>query len=308
MASSPSESPDAGSGTPRHVVGIGGSAGSLAALQALLGAMPADTGMAFVIVPHHPSGKRSLLPEILTEWTALPVKLAEEGEILRPNQVYVALSDGEWGISGGRLVGAETETAQLADRRGRGGVPHPVDSFFRSLGAEMGRRAIGIVLSGTGTDGTVGCKAIKSQAGMLMAQQPDSAEFKGMPASAITTNLVDYVLPPEDMPPALVAYAEAEQRRASEGHPDTEISEDETPAAYCPLCDRPFDTEHALALHLGELHESDLDDEERADYEEARDEERDELWLFHAKVVAALGSIYAVTVILYLVAIQSGFL
>ena len=206
------------------MVAIGGSAGSLEALKEFLAALPEDPGMAFVITTHHPPARRSLLPQILAEGTALAVSQAEDGVALEPDHVYVAPSDSDWRLEGRRLVRQPRENAREQGAPDRPyGPPHPVDALFRSLAAELGSRAIGIVLSGTGTDGTVGVRAIKSQAGMVMVQQPESAGFQGMPDSAIATNLVDYVLRPGDMPAALLAYAQAEsQRSGREGgaHPD----------------------------------------------------------------------------------------
>lgn len=193
------------------IVGIGGSAGSLAPLQALLSNLPADPGAAFVIVTHHPPDQRSLLPEILASSTGLPVTEAEAGQPLEPNHIYVALPDRSWVLEEGALTPKEDAAGEGADSA-RAGPPHPVDRFFRSLAAEEGERAIGIVLSGTGTDGAMGLKAIKSQAGMAMVQDLDSAEFDGMPQSALGTGLVDYTLDPADMPAALVAYLGARAR------------------------------------------------------------------------------------------------
>jgi two-component system CheB/CheR fusion protein len=205
---------------PINVVALGGSAGSLEALQAFLAKLPAEPGLAFVVVTHHPPGHRTYLPQILAEHTGLTVREAEPGEVVAANHVYVLPSGGNWGLQRGCLVPeigkeAAAERASQEERPGRG-VAHPVDAFFRSLAAERGHLAIGIVLSGTGTDGTLGLRAIKSEGGMVMAQELASAGFRGMPASAIGTNLVDYVLAPEDMPPALLAYVEAGARRPVE--------------------------------------------------------------------------------------------
>jgi two-component system CheB/CheR fusion protein len=202
------------------VVGIGGSAGSLEPLRALLRALPAEPGLALVIVTHHPPDQHSVLPDILAEATGLPVTQAEAGQPLEPDHVYVALPDRSWVLRDGALVPREPEAAE------EGGPPHPVDVFFRSLAAEEGERAVGIVLSGTGTDGTLGVKAIKSQGGMVMVQDPDSAEFDGMPDSALGTGLVDYAQPPADIPPTLLAYLGArDQHRAPSAEPVPAVPE-----------------------------------------------------------------------------------
>lgn len=190
------------------VVGIGGSAGSLQSLTSFLANLTADTGAAYVIVTHHPKGERSLLPEILGPLTTLPVQMVEEGEALAPDRVYVALPDDGWILYDGQLV-----RSGEPNQRAKTGPPHPIDVFFRSLAAEAGYRALAIVLSGTGSDGTLGIQSIKSQAGMVMAEDPDAAEFGDMPANAIATNQVDYVLPPADMPATLSAYLRSQNHR-----------------------------------------------------------------------------------------------
>ncbi|KPV39460.1 chemotaxis protein CheR [Thiohalorhabdus denitrificans] len=193
------------------VVGIGGSAGSLKALQELLETLPEKSGVAFVVVTHHPSGHRSMLPEILEQSCDLPVVEATGSTPLEADHVYIAIPDaGEWRLADGFLVREEAGTGEPEDSAPGGArrksLPHAVDTFFRSLAAERGRQAAAIVLSGTGTDGTLGIKAIKAEGGMVMAQDPASAEFGGMPTSAINTNLVDYVLSPGDMGATLLPY------------------------------------------------------------------------------------------------------
>ena len=200
------------------IVGIGGSAGSLQSLKSFLANLPADTGAAYIIVTHHPKGERSLLPDILGPHTALPVQLAEEGKNLVSDSVYVAVPDDGWILCKGQLVrsegsreGAETDTpAYLA------GVPHPIDTLFRSLAEEAGHCALAVVLSGTGSDGTLGITAIKSQAGMVMAEDPNTAEYGDMPANAIATHQVDYVLPVEDMPATLAGYLSTQSHRQTQ--------------------------------------------------------------------------------------------
>ncbi|MBN2700409.1 MAG: PAS domain-containing protein [Methylothermaceae bacterium] len=188
---------DGGSGFP--VVGIGASAGGLEALEELFENMPTDTGMAFVVVTHQHPGHTSLLPELLRKETEMKVIEAGDGIKLRPNSVYVSPSGGYLSIMNATLRCKEAENKQ---------APHlPIDYFFRSLAEDQKERAICIVLSGTGTDGTLGVKAIKGESGMAMVQQPQSAKYAGMPSSAIATGLVDYVVPPAAMPRQLVAYA-----------------------------------------------------------------------------------------------------
>jgi two-component system, chemotaxis family, CheB/CheR fusion protein len=180
------------------VVGIGASAGGLEALETLLDHMPADTGMAFVAVTHQHPGHTSLLPELLARDTEMPVIEAADGVKIKPNHVYVSPPGGDLAILNGTLHRMETDDQEK---------PHlPIDYFFRSLAQDLKERAICIVLSGNGTDGTIGLKAVKGEVGMAMVQKPQSARYPGMPASAIATGLADFVLTPAEMPEQLVAY------------------------------------------------------------------------------------------------------
>jgi two-component system CheB/CheR fusion protein len=161
------------------VVGIGASAGGLEALEELFDNLPSDTGMAFVVVTHQHPGHTSMLPELLRRKTEMNVVEATEGVQLQPNHVYVGPPGGQIAILDGRLHRLEAEKKE-APRL-------PIDYFFRSLATDQREKAICIVLSGTGTDGTLGMKAIKGESGMAMVQQPDSAKYGGMPSSAIST-------------------------------------------------------------------------------------------------------------------------
>lgn len=193
------ESPEAGrndAGFP--VVAIGASAGGLEALEELFEHMPLDIGMAFVVVTHQSPTNPSLLPELLSRKTAMPVVEALDGTVLQPDHVYVGTPGGHLFLRQGILH------REISTDHERPGLP--INHFFRSLAEDQRCRAIGIVLSGTGSDGTLGLRAIKEVAGMAMAQQPESAKYAGMPSSAIATNLVDYILVPADMPKQLVAY------------------------------------------------------------------------------------------------------
>jgi two-component system CheB/CheR fusion protein len=168
-------------------------------LEELLAGMPTDTGMGFVIVTHQHPGHTSLLPELLGKITALPVVAAGDGQKVQPNHVYVGPSGGHLALLHGVLHRMETKLNE---------APHlPIDYFFRSLAEDQKEKAICIILSGTGTDGTLGLKAIKGESGMAMVQQVQSAKFAGMPSSALATGLADFVLPPVAMPKQLVAYS-----------------------------------------------------------------------------------------------------
>jgi two-component system, chemotaxis family, CheB/CheR fusion protein len=181
------------------IVGVGASAGGLEALEELFGSMPADMGLAFVVVTHQHPGHTSMLPELLAKTTDMPVRQVAGATKLEPNHVYVAPPGFNLAILNGSLQRIETE---------RNESPRlPIDYFFRSLAEDRKERAICIVLSGTGTDGTLGLREIKAQSGMAMVEQPQSAKYAGMPSSAIATGLVDYVLSPAAMPAQLIAYA-----------------------------------------------------------------------------------------------------
>ncbi len=191
--------PPAGSaGFP--VVGIGASAGGLAAFEAFFFGMPADTNpnMAFVLVQHLAPDHKSMLTDLIGRFTRMQVFEVEDGMQVQPNCAYIIPPNRDMAFIDGTL--------QLLSPVEPRGQRLPIDFFFRSLALDQRERAIGIVLSGTGSDGTLGVRAIKAEGGMFMAQDPDSAEFDGMPRSAIATGLVDYVLPPAEMPVQLMAY------------------------------------------------------------------------------------------------------
>ena len=179
------------------IVGIGASAGGLEALEQFFDAMPAGKAIAFIVVTHQHAGHVSLLPELLAKHTEMDICSIVEGEAIQPNRVYLAPSDGQLHLLDGKLQVLPTET----------GLHLPIDSFFRSLAIDQKGHAIGIVLSGTGTDGTLGIKSIKGESGMVMAQLPDSAKYDGMPRSAIATGVVDFVLPPRELAKQLLSYA-----------------------------------------------------------------------------------------------------
>lgn len=182
------------------IAGIGASAGGLEALEELLDNMPTDTGMGFVVVTHQHPGHTSLLPELLGKVTEMPVLEAADGLQVKPNHVYVGPPGGYLAILNGQLHRMDT---------GKEVSPKlPIDYFFRSLAEDQQERAICIILSGTGTDGTLGLKAIKRESGMTMVEQPQAAKYSGMPSSAIATGQADYVLAPAAMAKQLVAYAQ----------------------------------------------------------------------------------------------------
>jgi len=183
------------------IVGIGASAGGLAAFEAFFSGMPADIdpGMAFVLVQHLAPEHKSLLAELIGRHTRMPVFEVEDGMVVHANCVYIIPPNYDMAFLNGTL--------QLLEPVAPRGQRLPIDFFFRSLAQDQREQAIGIVLSGTASDGTLGVRAIKGEGGMVMVQKPESTEFDGMPRSAIATDLVDFVLPPVDMPAQLIAYA-----------------------------------------------------------------------------------------------------
>jgi len=182
------------------IVGIGASAGGLAAFEAFFSGLPKDTnpGMAFVLVQHLAPDHKSMLVELIRRFTHLPVFEVAPSTVVQVNCIYVIPPKHDLALLGRSL--------QLLRPTAARGAHLPIDSFFRSLAADQRELAIGIVLSGTGSDGTLGVRAIKEAGGMVMAQAPDKSEFNGMPSSAVNTGLVDYVLPADQLFGQLLAY------------------------------------------------------------------------------------------------------
>lgn len=183
------------------IVGIGASAGGLAAFEAFFSGMPMDRdpGMAFVLVQHLAPDHKSILTELIQRYTRMQVFEVADGIIVNPNCVYIIPPNYDIALIRGTLHLLMPSTPR--------GQRLPIDFFFRSLAQDQHERAICIILSGTGSDGVLGLRAIKGEGGMTMAQSPSSTEFDGMPCSAIATGLVDYELKPEEMPARLIAYA-----------------------------------------------------------------------------------------------------
>ena len=177
-----------GAKVPFPIVGVGASAGGLEALTQLLTELPADTGMAFVLIQHLAPTHPSLLADALARATKMLVGQAKDGERVVPDRVYVIPPNADVAIRSGVLT--------LLTRNAEARKLHlPVDYFLASLAEQLGKQAIGVVLSGTGSDGTEGLRAIKREDGITFAQDPKSAKFDGMPRSAINAGVVDYVLP-----------------------------------------------------------------------------------------------------------------
>ena len=183
------------------IVGIGASAGGLAAFEAFFSGMPANTdpGMAFVLVQHLAPDHKSILAELVSRYTRMQVYEVVDGMTVMPNCAYIIPPNRDMALFNGMLHLLEIPSPRR--------MHLPIDIFFRSLAQDQHERAICIVLSGTGSDGTLGLRDIKGEGGMAMAQNPESTEYDGMPRSAVATGLVDYVLPPAEMPAQLIAYA-----------------------------------------------------------------------------------------------------
>jgi two-component system, chemotaxis family, CheB/CheR fusion protein len=180
------------------VVGMVASAGGLDAFKMFFKAMPPDSGLAFVLVPHLDPTHPSLMVELLAKYTAMPVAEAVEGMRIAPNQVTI--------IPPNKYLALERGVLRLKGPVMRDGIQAIIDGFLRSLAEDQQEKAIGIILSGTGSHGTLGLKAIKAAGGMVLVQDPKSAEFDQMPLSAVASGLADFVLPPQGMPAALVSY------------------------------------------------------------------------------------------------------
>lgn len=181
-----------------YIVGIGASAGGLEALQEFFKAVPMDTGIGYVVIQHLSPDYKSLMNELLARYTRLPIQKATDNMLVEADTIYLIPPRKNLTIFHGKLL--------LEDQGNRAGLNLPIDIFFRSLSADLGKNAIGIILSGTGSDGTLGTRAIKEAGGMVMAQEEHTAKFDGMPRSSISTGLVDYILPPGKMPEELVNF------------------------------------------------------------------------------------------------------
>lgn len=181
-----------------HYVGIGASAGGLEAIESFFTNMPPDSGMAFIVVQHLSPDYKSLMVELLSKKTAMPVHRAEDAMEVLPNHVYLIPPKKNLTIFHGKLL--------LSDQDHSRGINLPIDLFLRSLADDQAERAVAIILSGTGSDGMRGVRAVKENGGMVMVQSEESAKFDGMPRSAISTGLADFVLPPDQMPKQLQAF------------------------------------------------------------------------------------------------------
>src|SRR5271168_2753748 len=194
------------------VVGLGASAGGLDAFRRLLSVLPAGTGMAFILIQHLDPTHASMMVELLAGHTPLTVQQAAEGMPLEREHVYLIPPGAYLSIRGGAL--------RLSEPSERHGARLPFDFFLRSLAEELGERAICVILSGTGGDGSLGLKAVKEKGGLVIVQDPDDAEYDGMPRSAIMTGAADLVLPVAKIPEILAKYGRRKGLAPDDNPPD----------------------------------------------------------------------------------------
>lgn len=185
--------------TPIYYVGVGASAGGLEALETFFSPMAPDSGLAFIVIQHLSPDYKSMMVELLSKRTAMPVRRAEEGMRVEANSVYLIPPKKNLSIFHGKLLLSESDHSR--------GLNLPIDVFLRSLADDQAEKAIGVILSGTGSDGVRGIRAIKEAGGMVMVQSEESAKFDGMPRAAIATGLADFILPPDEMPAKLLSFA-----------------------------------------------------------------------------------------------------
>lgn len=181
------------------VVGIGASAGGLEALERFFRNVSPDSGMAYVVVQHLSPDFKSLMPELLARQTPIPIHVVDDGMEVKPNTIYLLPPKQEMILSEGKLL--------LTEKDPHDELTLPIDHFFRSLAQDVGKRAVGIVLSGTGSDGSRGIRNIHDSGGLVICQDELSAKFDGMPRSARDTGIVDLTLAPEEIPDTLVHYS-----------------------------------------------------------------------------------------------------
>ena len=183
---------------PFPIVGIGASAGGLETLKVFFSSIPSDADIAFVVIQHLSPQHKSIMSSLLGKFTRMPVREIQDGMGISPNCVYLNPPD--------KNVAVFNRTLHLMEPIKSDGINLPIDFFFRSLSEDQKEKAVGIIVSGTASDGTLGIKAIKAEGGMAMVEDPATAKYDGMPRNAVKTGLVDFILPVGKMPEALIAY------------------------------------------------------------------------------------------------------
>ncbi len=202
------------------MVGVGASAGGLAAFKKFLGSIPEDSGMAYVLVQHLDPKHESLLPELLQKATKIPVLEITDDIKVQPDHIYI--------IPSNKMLLATDGVLKLSPRPApkSKSINLPIDLFFRSLAVVHQSHSLGVVLTGTGSDGTKGLKAIKDEGGITFAQDEASAEWKDMPRNAIDAGVVDFVLPPEEIPKKIVSIIDTIDQNGKEKEVISQPEED----------------------------------------------------------------------------------
>lgn len=211
----PPKRPHASTPDPSYIVGVGASAGGFEAFKEFFKALPADTGMAFVLITHLNPTHASVLPELLSKLTKLSVHHAKDGMKVLPNKVYVLPPDSVLLISGGKLK---------MKPRPSNGFHLPIDAFFGSLAQDQQSQAVGIILSGMGSDGTLGMDAIRNEGGITFAQDKKTSKFNDMPSNAAASGGIDFILPPKQIAAQLAAISKNPSRKMLSTQ-KTELSE-----------------------------------------------------------------------------------
>jgi two-component system CheB/CheR fusion protein len=182
----------------KYIIALGASAGGLEALQMFFSNMPLNSGLAFVVIQHLSPDYKSLMVELLSRNTQMEVMRVTDGITVKPDCVYI--------IPPKKTMIIKNDALFLIDQQRAHGLNLPIDEFFRSLAKSFGENAVGIILSGTGSDGTMGIRAIKEAGGLVIVQDEVSARFDGMPRSAMSTGLADFILPPQEMPDQILKF------------------------------------------------------------------------------------------------------
>ena len=206
-------------GNPSYVIGIGASAGGLNALEQFFDNMPADSGMAFVVIQHLSPDFKSLMDDLLARHTAMPIHRVTTGIVLEANHIYLIPPKTQMTIKDQKLYLTEKVVSQHLEL--------PIDIFFHSLADDVGERAVGIILSGTGSDGSRGVVSIHRRGGMVIVQSPESAQFDGMPRNSIASGACDFILAPGRIPRILSEYAISPLLVRGKMKHDLEVFEDE---------------------------------------------------------------------------------
>lgn len=219
---------------------MGGSAGGLKAFEQFFCNIPPDTGMAFVLLQHLDPTHKCILPELIQHKTNMKVFQIEHGMKIQPNCIYVIPPNKNLSIQQGILILSE-QSVSMTPRM-------PIDFFFRHLAKDQGEKSICIIFSGMGTDGTLGLKEVKDKLGMVMVQDPDTTEYNSMPLSAISTNLVDFIAPPEELPAKLIGFVKHLIKPSNQGPTTDDKSSSELQKIFVLIRDH---TGHDFSLYKG---------------------------------------------------------